>query len=738
MNNFGILDPDGINDNPLTGKPYSDTYKKLGKIWSKFPAYEKATEIIKDIINHQVILIVSGTGSGKTVLLPKYTLHAFDYKGKIAITLPKQIIAKSAAEFSAKTLDVNLGEHVGYQYKGSPRNAKSNNTNLLYATDGTIVARLLNDPYLKDFDAVIIDEAHERKVQIDFLLYLLRNALKLRPELKVIIMSATINAKIFKNYFNKFKFKEINIGGKTNYPIESIFLNKSIKYKDVINEGFKIILKIFEGNKSDKSSLSQDVLFFITSSNEAFELCKKLDEYIKKNNKDASTNIIEKGNIFCVEVYAGMDAKKQQLAQDKILYKENTDYKRKLVVSTNVAESSLTIDGIKYVVDSGYELSGSYDPILRAKRLDRQMITHAQAKQRMGRAGRTEPGICYHLYTKQDFEINMKRFPEPDIRVSDISGECLKLLNLDTVQNTNELSKILNNFIEPPEQKYIYSAIDTLTQIGTIENKKISKIGKLVADLRGSDLKMSLAMILGKVYRCYHDIIKIISLLDSCRNNLSDIFLMPKNILKNNDKLVNDKKRFNDALNNLSKKFNKIQSKFKHKNSDHLSLLKIYNKYIELLEKNKNNSNLHEKLNQWGYDNFIKIKTFEKARKYVKKNELQLKKLIGKSYGEKLANELEMPFRNDIYNLDIDNRILSCLLISLRTNTATLTSNKKNYKTQYAKNIKIKINENSFTMLGKNILPKHVFYNELFISMNNPSLNIVSSIPKNIINLLAT
>jgi pre-mRNA-splicing factor ATP-dependent RNA helicase DHX15/PRP43 len=475
----GILDPEGKNNNPLTGKPYSDTYKKLGKIWSKFPAYEKAKEIIQDIKDHQVILIVSGTGSGKTVLVPKYTLHSYDYKGKIAITLPKQINAKSAAEFASKTLDVEIGQQVGYQYKGSDRKAKSDKTNLLYATDGSIVARLLNDPELKDFDAVIIDEAHERKVQIDFLLYLLRETIKIRPTFKLIIMSATINADIFSSYFSSFKFKEINIGGRTNYPITSIFLNESLPYNDLINKGFEILIKILKEDDLSKEG-AHDILFFVNSSNEAFQLCKRLDEYLSTKGID---HITKDGNVFCVEVFSGMDPQRQNLAQDKVLYRQDGKYSRKVVISTNVAESSLTIDGIKYVIDSGYELSGSYDPIKRAKVLDRQMITHAQAKQRMGRSGRTEEGICYHLYTKEDFEKNMKRYPEPDIRVSDISGECLRLLNLEKIQDVEVLINIFTNFIEPPREDYITSAIQSLTDIGAIKNNKITEIGKLMADV---------------------------------------------------------------------------------------------------------------------------------------------------------------------------------------------------------------------------------------------------------------
>lgn len=180
MNNLkiGILDPEGKNKNPLNGNEYSETYKKLSSLWKEYPAYEKADEILKLINELEILLVIWGTGWGKTVLLPKFVLHHFKYDGKIAITLPKQIITKWAAEFWALTLDVELGKEVGYVFKWDSNRSKD--TKLLYATDGTIVSMLLKDPEINNFDAIIIDEAHERKVQIDLLLYLIKNAIMLR------------------------------------------------------------------------------------------------------------------------------------------------------------------------------------------------------------------------------------------------------------------------------------------------------------------------------------------------------------------------------------------------------------------------------------------------------------------------------------------------------------------------------------------------------------------------------
>ena len=178
--NIGIFDPDGKNPNPLNNLPYSQQYKELSKMWTSLPAYSFKKEIVDKIKNNDVILVQSGTGSGKTVLTPKLALHCLDYKGSIIVTLPKKDITKSTADFSAKTLDVELGEYVGYQYRGE--SVKSDKTVLLYSTDGSIISMIFKDPLLLSVDILIIDEAHERGVQIDLLLYLIKNAIKIRKE----------------------------------------------------------------------------------------------------------------------------------------------------------------------------------------------------------------------------------------------------------------------------------------------------------------------------------------------------------------------------------------------------------------------------------------------------------------------------------------------------------------------------------------------------------------------------
>ena len=205
-----ILDIKGKNNNFLTNKPYSDEYKELAKKWSILPMYKEnkyVKQLFKLLDENQVILLVSGTGSGKTVLVPKFVLKYILAKGlnkKVAITNPKILTTVYNAEYAAKTLDVKLGEEVGYKYKGSPPDSASDKSKLLYVTDGLILASILSgDTLLEQYQAIIIDEAHERKVQIDMLLKFLKEVSILRPDFKVIIMSATINAEVFMNGFGQ-------------------------------------------------------------------------------------------------------------------------------------------------------------------------------------------------------------------------------------------------------------------------------------------------------------------------------------------------------------------------------------------------------------------------------------------------------------------------------------------------------------------------------------------------------
>ena len=693
MNNIGILDPLGENLNPLTNEPYSDQYKKYATKWSKLPAYSYANEIIQSIKDNQVLLIISSTGSGKTVLLPKFTLHTLDYNGKIIVTLPRKHVTSSAAEYSALTLDVKLGDQVGYKHKDSDKKYYNENKNkLLYATDGTVTAKLLQDPNLTEYSAVIIDEAHERKIQIDELLYLLRNILKSRPEFKLIIMSATINEHIFKNYFTGYKFKTFDVGGERLFPIKSIFLDRPLVGDEYIATGLAIINDIIKEKVPDTKP--HDILFFVTSVNETFNMCKKL------NFSDSSEE-------YCIELYADMNLTQKYIVQDKDEYKKtNNNKKRKIIIATNAAESSLTIDGIEIVIDSGQELFNYYDPDKKRNVLTQQFITMAQATQRMGRTGRTGPGTCYHLYTQKDFE-NLKPMPEPEIKTCDITSHCLKFLSLNTIQTVSNLKKMLNSFIEPPLAPYINDSIDKLTQLKLISQDKISELGLVLSKIN-TEPTNALILYTGWKLNCYREVLAIVSMLDAMKNKLDEIIKKP---------MFGSDMTQTQTQSNIEKKFNSVKKHFAHKTGDHITLLNIYNKYIEFNKKKQ-----FDKLDTWIYNNFLKNKTLANA----KKNYYKLMDSTKNIFAENKIIQLNM------FDVSIEQRILTSIYSGLKLNIAKLNSNDR-YDTAHINNIRP--DANSFILFESKLKPKLV-YGELFTGTNNRTqMLIVSTIPKNIIDI---
>lgn len=708
-NHIGILDPEGHNDNPLTGLPYSDKYKELGKIWSQLPAYQNAEDTIKQIINHQVILVVSGTGSGKTVLFPKFALHALNYDGKIAITLPKQMITKSAATYASLTLDVNLGEEVGYQYRGAGKNANSSKTKLLYCTDGTLVARLSADPKLLDFDIVLIDEAHERKVNIDLLLFLLRNVLKIRPEFKLIIMSATINENIFRQYYKNFSYTSIEIGTKSNYPIRSIFLDKNIDSNEYIKEGKQIITKLLTIKKKEQGG----ILFFVTSIRETEDMCNTLQ----------NENILGSSNI-CVSVFSGMNEEKQKIATDKEYYRQfTTGDGVKVIIATNAAESSLTIDGITDVIDCGLELKSRFDPVNRINILEKGLITNAQARQRMGRTGRTSPGTCYHLYTQDTFDNIMEKFPLPAIKVESISYEILRLMNtMANAKTVMNVKQVLNEFIEPPDDDYVNAEIKYLYDMNLLTSVKndgiVTVYGKLVTDLNVEPTQ-ALSLITAYNLKCFREVLAIICVIDKINGSIDNLFTLPLDIL---DDLIsvpstssiltttsstntnanksnvdnNNKKR----LKWLTDKFNTVKKHFNNRYGDHIAILKIF-KEFEIKRKEQ------DKLKNWAYKYFIDKYVMESAYQQYIKLKQRYRPLL-----EKFNSTQTTIVDRDIITIDLQYRVLASFIFGYNLNLLKIDT-KGNIKTIDNTVDNIQIEKNCFIDKELKSTDK-LFYNQLY------------------------
>ena len=238
---IGILDPEGLNVNPLTGNPYENlhkgeltrgkkqpsTYAQLAKeTWKPLGVYKRSTDILKTLNNYQIVCAKSGTGSGKTVIFPKYALHVGGYKKRVLCAIPKKLITKSGAAFAARVLDVRLGEEVGYMYKGE-REVSVDKTMLTFTTTGSVNALIKRDEILSNYDYLVIDEAHERSSAMDMLLLFVKQMVMKRSSIKIIIMSATIDLEVYRRYFTdphfKFSFATLNIEGDPTYPRSLVY-----------------------------------------------------------------------------------------------------------------------------------------------------------------------------------------------------------------------------------------------------------------------------------------------------------------------------------------------------------------------------------------------------------------------------------------------------------------------------------------------------------------------------------
>ena len=430
---IGILDPEGKKKNPLTGKKYSKTisgdnkeeygtndYQFLAlrpdvpmKGWSNFPMYKKAEEIIKLIRQNDVSVVESGTGTGKTVILPKLALHVLDYKRKIVMTVPKTSLAVSSSGFAAKCLDVELGKEVGFLHRGSQivkeengeeviYPSESEDTKFLFATDGFILQMIKGDPKLEKYDIVIIDEAHERSTNIDLLLFYLRQACILRKgskkELKIIITSATMpKGRIFQKYFLEkgLSVGEMEIAGKPLMEVKVHYSDKNIALKQVEEASINTYF-----DKIVKPGLPGDSLIFTTTAPKANKLC---DEVKKRNKRICcvsataksveSTKLKDPDNpekIYSLEDLAS--GERSNIDLYKRLYPERK-FERKIIISTNVWESSITLNQLKFVIDNGYALINSFDGVTMTDNLLSTRISKGSAAQRKGRV-RQSPTRC--------------------------------------------------------------------------------------------------------------------------------------------------------------------------------------------------------------------------------------------------------------------------------------------------------------------------------------------------------
>ncbi|CCH60940.1 hypothetical protein TBLA_0D04440 [Henningerozyma blattae CBS 6284] len=487
------------------------------------PVYKMRSELIDAIKQNQFLIIVGETGSGKTTQITQYLYESnFTKNGIIGCTQPRRVAAVSVAKRVSEEVGCKLGEKVGYTIRFEDHT--SSQTKIKYMTDGMLQREALIDPLMSKYSVIMLDEAHERTVATDVLFALLKDAGQKRPDLKIIVTSATLDSKKFSEYF--LNCPVINIPGKT-FPVEVLYSQSP--QMDYIEAALDTVMEIHINEEPG------DILVFLTGQEEIDSCCEILYQKVKTLG-DAI------GELIILPVYSALPSE----VQSKI-FEPTPKGKRKVVFATNIAETSITIDGIFYVIDPGYSKVNTFNPRVGMEQLIVTPISQAQANQRKGRAGRTGPGKCYRLYTESAFFNEMLPTTIPEIQRQNLSNTILMLKAMG-------INDLLNfGFMDPPPRNSMVRALEELYHLESLDQDgNITQLGLKMSQFP-MDPKLSRSLLTSVSNNCSQEMIIIMSML-----TVQNIFYRPKGKQQEAD---------------LKK------SKFHHPYGDHLTLLNVYNQW---------------------------------------------------------------------------------------------------------------------------------------------------------------
>ena len=499
------------------------------------PIYQRRAEIAEAIREHQIVVISGETGSGKSTQLPLIALEmGFGIAGMIGHTQPRRIAARGVASRIASQLSCKLGEQVGFKIRFADQTADQTYIKLM--TDGILLAETQSDRFLDQYEMIIVDEAHERSLNIDFLLGYLKRILPKKKNLRLVITSATIDTQKFAEHFTQDSARPvpvINVEGRT-YPVEIEYRDPSDDTNaDSHNTDRDFERHVIDACRDLADAGDGDILVFLPTENDIRALNKKLRGIAFRG---PPTDILP--------LYARLSTEQQ----NKIFQSHSG---RRIVLATNVAESSITVPGIKYVVDSGTARISRYAPKSKVQRLPIEPVSQASANQRAGRCGRIGPGTCIRLYSEEDYESRAK-FTTPEIRRTNLASVILQTLSL----KLGEISEF--PFIDPPGADAIRDGYRTLFEIGAVdERRSLTPLGRKLARLP-VDPRIGRMIVQADSENCLSEILIICSGLE-----LQDPRIRPP-----------EKKNAADAQ----------HQKFVHEKSDFLSMLKLWDFFHDLKE----------------------------------------------------------------------------------------------------------------------------------------------------------
>ncbi|KAG6641343.1 probable pre-mRNA-splicing factor ATP-dependent RNA helicase DEAH9 isoform X1 [Carya illinoinensis] len=449
-------------------------YASIEKQRQRLPVYKYRTAILYLVEKHATTIIVGETGSGKTTQIPQYLKEAGWAEGGrvIACTQPRRLAVQAVAARVAEEMGVKLGEEVGYTIRFEDL-TNSGTTMIKFLTDGVLLREMMDDPLLTKYSVVMVDEAHERSISTDILLGLLKKIQRRRPDLRLIISSATIEAKSMSAFFQTSKRRRALEGEELRPRMDPAILS-------VEGRGFHVQIHFVEEPVQDyvQAAVSTvllihdqepmgDILVFLTGQDD-------IDAAIHLLNEEAQTNRKHSSGLIVLPLYSGLPRAEQEL-----IFSPTPRGKRKVVISTNIAETSLTLEGIVYLVDSGFSKQKFYNPISDIENLVVAPISKASARQRAGRAGRVRPGKCYRLYTEEYFSKEMSAEGIPEMQRSNLVS-CviqLKALGIDNILGFD--------WPASPSPEAMIRALEILYSLGILDDdaKLTSPAGFQVAEI---------------------------------------------------------------------------------------------------------------------------------------------------------------------------------------------------------------------------------------------------------------
>ena len=628
--------------------PALSAHEKILQERKSLPVYlyrERLLELIRD---NQVVVLVGETGSGKTTQIPQY-LHEIGYTkiGKIGVTQPRRVAAMSVATRVSQEMGTKLGHEVGYSIRFE--DCTSEKTIIKYMTDGMLLREFLNEPDLSSYSCLMIDEAHERTLHTDVLFGLVKDLARSRPDLKLIISSATMDANKFADYFDNAKI--ITVPGRrfqvTNYYLKA-------PEADYIEAAVITALQIHITQPKG------DILVFLTGQEEIDEA----KDMIIARTRGLGKRI---GEIIILPIYSTLPSDMQAK-----IFEPTPAGSRKMILATNIAETSLTIDNIIYVIDSGLSKQTCFNPRTGMESLVVTPISKASANQRAGRAGRVAPGKCFRLYTLWSFQHELDDNTIPEVQRSNLGAVTLmlKCLGIDNL--------ITFDFMDPPPHEMLMRALEQLYALGALNDKgELTKVGRRMAEFPMDPL-LSKTIICSEEFKCVDQVVTICAML-SVGNT---VFYRPKDKIMHAD---------NAKLN------------FSRPGGDHLALLNVFNQWKD--------TNYSE---PWCFDNYIQVRSVRRARDV--KDQLS-----------KICDRVNIDFKDpnlSTYEDEYGTNIRKCFVTGFFYNASRLTKNGMYRTVKNSHTVMI----HPSSLLFK-VQPEWVIYHELVLTTKEYMRNVITVDP---------